>query len=144
MEKIKANIFIVDRFEVFFKHTDFYGFVHPYNYFEWTSYVREAFFSEMCGDFESVLNSPIKMMTAKISLVLRSDCKFGDKIEAHFTTSKIKRVSFDVIIRFFNKRSKQIVCETQHTLVFVDSRTDQFTDIPKLIKTAVLKYQEVP
>ena len=70
--------------------------------------------------------------------------KFGDKIEAHFTTSKIKRVSFDVIIRFFNKRSKQIVCETQHTLVFVDSRTDQFTDIPKLIKTAVLKYQEVP
>ena len=142
MEKIETNIFIFDRFEVFFKHTDFYGFVHPYNYFEWTSYVREAFFSEMCGNFESVLNSPIKMMTAKINSVLRSDSKFGDKIEAHFTTSKIKRVSFDVIVRFFNKRSKKIACETQHTLVFVDSRTEKFTDIPVPIKASVLKYQE--
>jgi len=142
MKNTEANIFVFDKIQVFFKHTDFYGVTHPYNYFEWTSYVREAFFSKMCGDFESVLNSPIKMMTAKINADLRGDSKFGDKLEAHFTAAKIKRVSFDVIVRFFNERANQIVCETQHTLVFVDSRTDRFTDIPESIKTAVLKYQE--
>lgn len=143
MEKIAANIFTFNQLEVFFKHTDYYGFVHPYNYFEWTSYVREAFFSQKCGDFEAVLNSPIKMMTAKINADLKGDSKFGDMIEAYFTTARIKKVSFDVIIKFFNKRLKKLVCETQHTLVFVDSRTEKFTDIPEPIRTAVLKYQEI-
>lgn len=142
MEKTETNIFVFDRFEVFFKHTDFYGFVHPYNYFEWTSYVREAFFSQMCGDFEIVLNSPIKMMTAKISIDIKGESRFGDRIEAHFTTTKIKKVSLDVIVRFFNKRVQSIVCETQHTLVFVDSKSEKFTNIPELIRVAVSKYQE--
>lgn len=142
MEKTEASIFIFDKFGVFFKHTDFYGIVHPYNYFEWTSYVREAFFSKMCGDFELILNSPIKMMTAKISADLKGDSKFGDKIEAHFTTARIKKVSLDVIVRFFNKRLRSVVCETQHTLVFVDSKSGKFTNIPESIRLAVLKYQE--
>ena len=142
MEKAETNIFVFDRFEVFFKHTDFYGFVHPYNYFEWTSYVRESFFSQMCGDFESVLNSSIKMMTAKISADLKGESKFGDRMEARFTTTRIKKVSFEVIIRFFNKRVQNVVCETQHTLVFVDSKSEKFTNIPEPIRLAVLKYQE--
>ena len=143
MEKTTINIFTFDKFKVFFKHTDYYGFVHPYNYFEWTSYVREAFFSQMCGDFQVILNSPIKMMTSKINADLKADSKFGDEIEAYFTTLKIKKVSFDVIVRFFNKRLNENVCETQHTLVFVDARTGRFTNIPEFIKTAVVKYQEV-
>lgn len=142
MNKIESNTFVFDRFEVFFKHTDCYGFVHPYNYFEWTSYVREAFFSQMCGDFEAILNSSIKMMTAKINADLLEDSKFGDKIEAHFTITKIKKVSFDVIVRFFNKRLRKVVCETQHTLVFVDSGTEKFTQIPDSIRKAVVKHEE--
>ena len=104
--------------------------------------MREAFFSQMCGDFEFILTSPIKMMTAKISADIKGDSKFGDRIEAYFTTAGIKKVSMDVIVRFFNKRLGKNVCETQHTLVFVDSRSGKFTHIPESIKTAVLKYQE--
>lgn len=142
MDEVRINIFTFDKFEVFFKHTDFYGYVHPYNYFEWTSYVREAFFSQMCGDFKSILRSPIKMMTSKISADLQGDSRFGDKIEARFTTIGIKKVSLDAIVRFFNKRLGKVVCETRHTLVFVDSRTEKFTSIPESIKLSVLKYQE--
>ncbi len=143
MEKTKSNVFIYDKFEVFFKHTDYYGYVHPYNFFEWTSYVREAFFSQMCGNFRSVLDSPIKMMTAKIHAELRGNSRFGDSIEARFTTSRIKKVSLDVTIRFFNKRLERIVCETNHTLVFVDSATQKFTNIPGEIRDAVVKYEEL-
>lgn len=143
MEKTTSNIFIYDKFEVFFKHTDYYGCLHPYNFFEWTSYVREAFFSQLCGDFRNVLNSPIKMMTAKIHAEIKNDSKFGDVIEARFTTSRIKKVSFDVTVRFFNKRLEKIVCATQHTLVFVNSNTHTFTKIPDGIRSAVIKYEEL-
>jgi len=70
---------------------------------------------------------------------------FGKILIAHpsqFTTARIKKVSFDVIVRFFNKRLRKIVCETQHTLVFVDSGSQKFTSIPEAIKISVVKYQE--
>jgi len=142
MEKKEHKIFIFDRIKVFFKHTDYYGYVHPYNYLEWTSYVREAFFSQMCGDFYSILDSPIKMMTSKINLTMYDDCVFGDEIEARFTTLKIKKISFDVIVRFIKKKTPKVICETQHTLVYVDSRSQKFNDIPKGIKDAVVEYEE--
>ena len=140
--QISGKVFVYDKFCIFFKHTDYYGFVHPYNYLEWTSYVREAFFSEMCEDFRSVLNSPIKMMTAKIQSQLLDDSRFGDCLEGRFTTTRIKKVSFDVVTRFFNKRIEKVVCETVHTLVFVDERSQKFTSIPENIKDAIVHYQE--
>lgn len=136
------NSFLFDNISVFFKHTDFYGAVHPYNYFEWTSYVREAFFSGVCDDFESVLKSPIKMMTAKIELEVWGESAFGDKIEAYFTATKIKKVSFDVLVRFLNKSTNKYVCQTRHTLVFVNAESGKFTDIPEPIKRAIVLYRD--
>ena len=135
------KIFRFNKLRIFFKHTDYHGFVHPYNFYEWTSYVREAFFSELCGDFNKILNSPVKMMTAKITLEIFDDSKFGDFIEARFTTSKIKKVSFDVMVDFFNIRMNKVVCQTGHTLVFVDADTQKFTNIPEGIRDAVVQYQ---
>ncbi len=138
----RNNVFIFDKFRVFFKHTDYYGCLHPYNYLEWTSYVREAFFSEKCGDFRRLLESPIKMMTSKIDQTVFLDSLFGDEIEGRFSCARIKRVSFDVGVRFFNKRLEKVVCETVHTLVFLDEQTQRFAAIPENIKNAVLFYQE--
>jgi len=143
MAEVGMNkIFVYDKLRIFFKHTDYYGVVHPYNYLEWTSYVREAFFSEMCGDFRRILESPIKMMTTKIELSGLKDSLFGDDIEGRFTTTQIKKVSFDVIVRFFNKRKKIVVCETRHTLVFVDSDTQRFATIPENIKNSIVFFQD--
>lgn len=141
-ETSAPKVFTFDKLTVFFKHTDYHGFLHPYNFFEWTSYVREAFFSQKCVDFRQILDSPIKMMTAKINADIKADSKFGDTIEARFTTCRIKKVSFDVIIQFFNKRIEKVVCKTQHTLVFLDSQTQKFTDIPGNIKDAVENYEQ--
>ena len=140
MSTAPNKIFIFDKIKIFFKHTDYYGFVHPYNYLEWTSYVREAYFSEICQDFKAIIESKVKMMTSKISLAMYEDSMFGDNIEARFVTSKIKKVSFDVIIQFYNKRLQKNVAETQHTLVFVDSSTMQFTTIPQALKDVIIDY----
>jgi len=142
MEVNTNKVFIFSKISVFFKHTDYNGFVHPYNYFEWTSYVREAFFSEICLGFREILNSSVKMMTAKISATMHCDSVFGDVIEARFTVSKIKKVSFDVIVRFFDERLQRLVCETRHTLVFVDSQTQGFTEVPKGIREAIVNFQD--
>ncbi len=106
------------------------------------SYTREAYFSQVCADFRAILESPIKMMTAKVDATLHDDGFFGDSIQAELTITKIKRVSFDVIIRFFNKVSTRLICETRHTLVFVDSRTNAFTSIPKGLAAAIVEYEE--
>ena len=45
------TVFIYDRIKVFFKHTDYYGKVHVYNYLEWMSYAREAFFNKIFPSF---------------------------------------------------------------------------------------------
>ena len=142
MNEIRKKIYIFDKIRVFFKHTDYYGYVHPYNYCEWTSYVREAFFSENCGDFKKIIGSKVKMMTAKIQMNTHADCSFGDLIEARLTVTKVKKVSFDVIVKFINVGMGEPAAETQHTLVFVDSEFGQFTDIPGNIKLAIADYQE--
>ena len=57
MGSIPPKAFIFDKLTVFFKHTDYHGFVHPYNYLEWTSYVREAFFQENVPTFPDILQT---------------------------------------------------------------------------------------
>jgi len=141
MEKTQSKTYIYDKLSVFFKHTDYYGFIHPYNFYEWTSYVREAFFSQHCGDFFNILNSPIKMMTSKISAEMYDDSIFGDNIEARLTTARIKKISFDVIVNYYNKRLYKIVCKTQHTLVFVDSESQRFASIPVEIRESAAQYE---
>ena len=141
--KMNNGIFTFDSIQVFFKHTDSHGFVHPYNYLEWTSYVREAFFQENVPMFTKILQRPIKMMTSKISSQLLRDNTFGDILKAQLTISKIKKCSFDVIVRFINKTDGLVDCFTIHTLVFIDSRNEKFTFIPEELKNAVVCFEEL-
>ena len=97
------NTFIFKELKVFYKHTDYYGVVHPYNFYEWTSYVREAYFQETVANFKEVSARSIKMMTTKIGLEFFGGAVFGDDVEARLTVGKIKKVSFDMIINFFKK-----------------------------------------
>jgi acyl-CoA thioesterase FadM len=136
--------FIFDKCVVFFKHTNRFGIIHPYNFLEWTSFVREAFFQETVPNFLEVTNRPIKMMTSKIFSTLFSDSGFGDPMEAVLTVGKIKKVSFDMIIRFFNLRKKKIACETVHTIVFVNSQTAEFSPIPEEMSRVIVHYTEEP
>ena len=137
-----AKIFSFENIKVFFKHTDYYGFVHPYNYYEWTSYVREAFFQKTVPNFKDVMCRLIKMMTVKIRCELFDDSEFGDTIEACLSVGKIKKVSFDMNIRFININKNKAVCQTNHTIVFVNSENGKFADIPEEMKQVIVRYSE--
>ena len=137
-----GKIFKFDKLEIFFKHTDYYGFVHPYYYYEWTSFVRESFFQKSVLNFKDVIARPIKMMTTKIVCELLEDSEFGDQLEAQLTVEKVKRVSFDMIIRFINLDKNKVVCQTTHTVVFIDSQTEKFASIPDEMKQVISHYCE--
>lgn len=139
---MENKIFIFDKAGVFFKHTDFNGFLHPYNYFEWTSYARESYFQETVSNFEEVLNRPIKMMTTKIELSLMKNATFGDVFDARLTVSKIKKVSFDMVIRFYNRRREEVSAETRHSIVFFDTIKNSFAPIPEEMVRVIMNYQE--
>lgn len=134
--------FIFKNLRVFYKHTDFYGFVHPYNFYEWTSYVREAYFQETVSNFAEVSSRPIKMMTTKIGLKILGEALFSDFLEAKLSVGKIKKVSFDMFVRFFNLRTQQVISRTHHTVVFVDSVAGGFAPIPKEMMNVIVHYQE--
>jgi len=141
--KMSLNrVFIFDQLTVYFKHTDYFGFVHPYNYFEWTSYVREAFFQSTVANFEEVISRSIKMMTSKIVCSVLADARFGDKIEARLTIAKRKKVSFDMITRFYNATRQVVSAETVHTVVFVDSVAGDFAMIPPEMMNVIVYYED--
>lgn len=134
--------FILNDITVFFKHTDYYGCIHPYNYFEWTSYVRESFFQATVKNFSEVLQRPIKMMTVRISSKHIADSCFGDKFEARLTVANQKKVSFDMIIRFYSTFKQMVICETTHTVVFVDFVSGKFAPIPDEMLSVIVNYPE--
>lgn len=136
------NIFFYKNLPVFFKHTDICGFVHPYNFLEWTSYVREAFFQTAVTNFKQVLQRPVKMMTTRISSVFLGDAEFGDQFEARLSVDKIKKVSFDMIVRFYHLKKDILICETRHTVVFVDADREDFAPIPSEIGDIIIYYRD--
>ena len=134
--------FIVDDFRVFFKNTDYHGYLHPYNFLEWTSYVREAFFQETVPNFLDILQRPVKMMTVRISSHHFDETIFGDRIQARLTVARQKKVSFDMVIRFHSAFKNKIICETVHTIVFADSEAGKFAPIPEEMLRVIVNYQE--
>jgi len=135
-----CEVYLYNAVKPFFKHTDYYGHVHPFNYAEWTSFVRESFFSEKCDDFRRIIASEIAMMTSKITVAMLSGSAFADPIQARLTVTRIKKVSFDVVIRYWNDRTKSFVAYTKHTLVFVDPKTGAFNPIPASIRESIAPF----
>jgi len=140
MNQASNKTYIYNKISPFFKHTDYYGFVHPYNYYEWTSYVRERFFQDTVSNFLDVISRPIKMMTVKIHCAIHANAGFGTDFEARLTVSRIKKVSFDMMIHFNDLQQKKVVCETKHTVVFVDSRDGSFASIPMEMQNVIVDY----
>lgn len=139
---MEHKIFIYDKIRVFYKHTDFCGCVHPYNFYEWTSYAREAFFQDTVSNFSEVASRDIKMMTTKICLEVLSKAAFGDTIEARLTVGKIKKVSFDMFVRFMKSKTSECVARTKHTVVFVDSMNNEFAPIPSEMQRVIISYED--
>ena len=135
------EIFVFDKQTVFFKHTDYHGYLHGYNYLEWMSYARESFFQELVPDFLDLCSRNIKMVTARVEFESLSDAVFGDKIVVKIFSEKVKRSSFDVVFSFFRKSDNNVLGNGRMTLAFLDAETGRLTCIPEGLKRAVVRFE---
>jgi len=136
------KIFVFDQITVFFKHIDVSGKVAHSNYFDWAGFAREAYFQDTVSNFREVVSRPIKMMTVYMTHDIFEDAEFGDKIEVHLTTSKIKKFSFEMLLKYYRSNDKKLLCEGKQRVVFVDSRSEKFTFIPKEMMDVIVFYRE--
>lgn len=141
MDNIKHNIFNFDQISVFFKHTDYHGFVHPYNYLEWMSYTREAFFQELVPNFLELCNRNIKMVTVSVEFELFQDCVFGDRILVRIYAENVKRLSFDVIFQFYNKKTGVLLGVGRQRITFIDAVAEKPARIPEELNRVILEYE---
>jgi len=139
----RHKIFIFDKLTVFFKHTDYHGFVHPYNYLEWMSYSREAFFQEMVPNFMDVCSRNIKMVTSSVQYQQNKDARFGDGIVVRIHSEKVKRLSFDVIFEFYKYKieNSALLGMGRQRLTFIDAELGRPALIPEELKKVVLEYE---
>lgn len=136
------KLYTYNQIRVFFKHTDYHGFVHPYNYMEWMSYTREAYFQDLVPNFLELTHRQIKMVTAEVELTILRDAIFGDRIGVQIYSKNVKRLSFDVMFEFSRKKDVTLLAEGRQRLTFLDAETGRPARIPEELKELVLLYEK--
>ena len=142
MDTVSHKIFTFDRITVFFKHTDYHGFVHPYNYLEWMSYTREAFFQELVPNFLELCDRDIKMVTAEVLFSFLADATFGDQIIVKIYSENVKRLSFDVVFEFYRKKDNTRLGEGRQKLTFLEAKTGRPARITEELKNVVVLFEK--
>lgn len=134
--------FTYDKITVFFKHTDYNGFVHPYNYYEWMSYAREAYFQCLVPNFLELTKQNIKMVTSEVNLELKENLVFGDQIIVEIWAENLKKIRFDVMFEFISKKSASIVARGRQRLTFIDVERNRPGRIPEDLRSRVVDYEK--
>ena len=140
--KTQHNIFVYDNIKVFFKHTDYYGFVHIYYYLEWMSYAREAFFNKLFPQFSEKMTN-FSVVTVNVSYDHFLDSKFGDNVKVVIYTKRVRKLSFDVIYEFYNQKNTEKIGLGKQTLVFLDKATGRPVLIPEKLYIEVKKGERI-
>lgn len=135
------RIFEFDKIGVFFKHTDYHANTHPYNYFEWMSFAREAYFQELVPNFYELCQKSIRMVTANVELSILEDAKFGDHVRVQIYSQFVKRLSFEVVFYFYRMNDNKCLASGKQRLTFLDSFSGKPTLIPQELKEVVLQFE---
>lgn len=141
MQNADHKIFTFDKIRVFFKHTDFHGFVHPYNYLEWMSYTREAYFQDLIPNFLELCQRDIKMVTALVDFEILNDAVFGDHVICKIYSENVRRLSFDVIFEFSLEHNNLLLGRGKQRLTFLNVQDSRPARIPEELKTIVIQYE---
>lgn len=141
MNETGHKIFTYDAIRVFFKHTDYHGFVHPYNYLEWMSHTREAYFQDLVPNFLELAQGNIKMVTAETEFTPLADACFGDRIAVQIYSENVRRLSFEVVFEFLRQRDKTLLGRGRQRLTFLEGGTGRPARIPEELKRVVLELE---
>lgn len=128
---------------VFLRDTNLMGNTYFANYIIWQGEVREAILMTHPNYAEEMQkNKHIKMITHSLYHRFVQETTFCDVVQIKMTTREIKRCSFVLVFRYYNKRNATFLGEGWQRLTFADLRTGSLTHIPSFIHDLALAIRE--
>jgi len=127
-------------FEVYFEDISPSGKIHLEKLAEWMSMARERYFRTTCSNHLEFIEGPVQMFTSNLSITINGTSRWADAIEVSLTSSNIKKISFEITADFKNKRTGEIIASGTQKVVFINTNSHKFTDIPEDLKNNVIQY----
>jgi len=129
-------------FDVYFEDISPSGKIHLEKITEWMSMAREQYFKSTCPEHLKFVNNPVKMFTSCVSILIpeRAQSQWADRIIVKLLPANIKKISFEMHMDFFNKRTNRIIAQGIQRVAFIDCNTKEFAPIPNDMKCVVESY----
>ncbi|MDP3921716.1 MAG: response regulator [Candidatus Omnitrophota bacterium] len=128
-----AREFIFEKL-ITLKETNMEQNVYFANYVVWQGEAREVFLlSHPHFEDEFKKNSQIKMITHSVYHSFQHESFFGDFVQIKITTREIKRCSFVLVFKFFNKKTSAFLGQGWQRIAFSDLKTGKICQIPHYI-----------
>lgn len=121
----------------------FEGNVYFTNYFMWQGEAREALLlSHPDFDREFRVEDDVKMITHSSYQRFLHEAHFGDRIEIKITSREIKKCSFVLLFRFYNKQNHAFLAEGWQRIAFACRKTGRICPIPGYVLDLVVPIEE--
>lgn len=134
--------FILEK-QIFLKDTNLMGNTYFANYALWQGEAREAcLLSHPRFKEEFAKNQHIKMITHSLYHRFVQETTFGDVVQIKVSAREVKRCSFVMVFRYFNKSTGAFLGEGWQRVAFIDQQKGSFVPIPKFIRELTLSYHE--
>lgn len=119
------------------------GNVYFTNFFLWQGEAREALLLSHPGfDRECAAGGEVKMITHSSYQRFLHEAHFGDRVEIKLTSREIRKCSFVLLFRFYNKENQAFLAEGWQRIAFACRKTGRICPIPAHVLDLVQPIEE--
>ena len=140
--KFPGSKFVMEK-TVLLKNTNLMGNTYYDNYITWQGEARESLLLSHPSIKEFLTASQhLKMVTHSVYQRFVAETTFWDTIRIEATAREVKKCSFIIVFRYFNKRTNVALGEGWQKICFVDLKTGKLCAVPQLILDLIEPLQE--
>lgn len=140
--KFPGSKFVMEK-AVLLKNTNLMGNTYYDNYITWQGEARESLLLSHPNIKEFLQGSQhIKMVTHSVYQRFVAETTFGDIVRIETTAREVKKCSFIIVFRYFNKATDVALGEGWQKICFIDLKTGRLTQVPQLIFDLIEPLQE--
>jgi len=132
----------IEEFDIYFEDISPSGIVHLEKLAEWMSMGREKFFRATCPDHIWLAEGDVAIFTVSMSIAIKAQSVWADKIKVIMTISDIKKISYSVNFEFYNLRTNEVIAEGAQKVAFLDKSTGKFSRIADDIHDVIVNYSK--
>lgn len=140
--KFPSSKFVMEK-TILLKNTNLMGNTYYDNYITWQGEARESLLLSH-PNVKAFLQAAqsLKMVTHSVYQRFFAETTFGDTVRIEATSREVKRCSFILVFRYFDKATGMALGEGWQKICFVDMKTGKLCQTPQLILDLIEPLQE--